>query len=388
MKILMTLESSFPPDKRVENEVDALLDKGFEVHIICTGSKGELETDVYKTARVHRIFPGRLIRKSSVAVLKIPLYFIYWKTKLKKLLDNQSYDVIHIHDLPLIKPVNDLKKQFNFKIVLDLHENWPGLLSVSPHTQGALGKLLCSIRQWEQYEKIYLKKADRIIVVIEEAKERILSLNIGLQEINVISNTVNLKDNLPQKSKSESDSGKIIFIYEGGITYHRGLQNILKAFSRIDNAGDKAELWIIGDGSYLKHLKKMCNSLNLNNYVKFYGWQPENKVFELLAQANIALIPHIKSSHTDNTIPHKLFHYLYTGLPILASNCNPVERIIRETSGGFIYQHDNIEELVGKIEMILRGTEYLKTTNGRNWIIQRYNWSNEEKKLIKMYRGL
>ncbi len=388
MKILMTLESSFPPDKRVENEVDTLLEEGYEVHILCTGFKGELETDTYKTARVHRIFPDRLIRKSSVAALKFPIYFIYWKTKLKKLLKKQSFDVIHIHDLPLIKPVHELKKQFNFKIVLDLHENWPGLLNVSPHTQSVLGKLLCNIRQWEHYERQFLKKADRIIVVIEEAKERILSFNLDLQKIYVISNTLNLKDNLPQKSKNPADNGKTIFIYEGGITYHRGLQNILKAFSRIGSTRDKTELWIIGDGSYLKTLKKICKSLDLNDSVKFLGWQPINRVFGLFAQANIALIPHIKSSHTDNTIPHKLFHYMYAGLPVLASNCNPVERIIKETSSGYIYQHDNMVELTDKINMILCDKEYLKPTDGRKWILRKYNWGNEQKKLIKMYNDL
>ena len=39
MKILMILESEFPPDVRVENEMLALTEAGHEVHLACSTRK-------------------------------------------------------------------------------------------------------------------------------------------------------------------------------------------------------------------------------------------------------------------------------------------------------------------------------------------------------------
>ncbi|MEA1887627.1 MAG: glycosyltransferase family 4 protein [Bacteroidota bacterium] len=388
MKILMTLETPFPPDKRVENEIEVLVSAGYKVHLICPESRKKLETQ-FSSFQVHYILPSKFIRKSSVGALRFPFYVNYWKKEIRKLLEVYNFDIIHIHDLPLIKPIYELKNHFSFKIVLDLHENWPGLLSVSPYTQSVLGKLLCSIKEWENYERRYLKKADKIIVVVEEARDRILSLDSDMPEIYVVSNTLNLKDKLPQKSKRTADSGKRIFVYEGGITWHRGLQNILKALSMIGDARGKVELWIIGDGSYLKTLKKLCKSLALEENVKFFGWQPQEKIFDLLSKADIALIPHIKSEHTDTTIPHKLFHYMYVELPVIASNCNPIERIIRETNCGIVYQSDNPGSLSNILREIIHNPASLDPyKKSRRWIERKYNWDNDSLQLVNLYRSI
>ncbi|MBS0011951.1 MAG: glycosyltransferase family 4 protein [Bacteroidales bacterium] len=388
MKILMTLESSFPPDKRVENEVDALLEAGHIVHIICTGDKGSSKSDIYKGAHIHRIFPASFIRKSSLAALKIPLYFIYWKSKLKKLLKEYPFDVVHIHDLPLIKPVLQLKKKYGYRIVLDLHENWPALLGISPHTRTIAGRLLCSIRGWEQYEKKYVQRADSLIAVVEEAKERLMKLEVPGDKISIVSNTLNIEEFNQSAGASKKVGGKTILIYEGGLTYHRGIQYVLQALSHLKALHNRVELWIIGKGSYMNKLNKIRKELKLESTVNFFGWLPQDKVFELVNEADVALIPHIKSEHTDTTVPHKLFHYMYAGLPVLASDCTPLVRIIKETSAGIIYRYDDTHELSGIIEKLMSNDTFVKNTGAGEWVIKKYNWKEDAIQLLKLYESL
>ncbi|HCC70984.1 MAG TPA: hypothetical protein DEQ09_07535 [Bacteroidales bacterium] len=388
MKILMTLESSFPPDKRVENEIDTLLDEGHDIHILCTGISGALKNDSYKTATIHRVFPSVLIRKSSVAALKVPVYFSYWKARIRKVLKAHNFDVVHIHDLPLIKPVLQLRKIYDFKVVLDLHENWPALLDVSLHTKTFTGKILCSIPQWKNYERKYLPRADKIIVVVEEAKERLLNLQIPGNKIIIVSNTLNINEHRIIENDKEKTGGKKVIIYEGGITFHRGIQFVLKAISHIDTAARDLEFWIIGKGSYMEKLKKMSADLKLDHIVKFMGWQEQESVFELVNKADIAVIPHIKSEHTDTTVPHKLFHYMYAGLLILASDCVPLARIIKETSAGYIYQYNNTGQLADLLIRYASAEKKTKTNPARAWINKEYNWDKDAQQLINLYRSL
>ena len=93
-------------------------------------------------------------------------------------LEEKNYDVIHIHDLPLAKVGLDLRKKYGIPDIMDLHESWPALLSLSTHTQTFLGKLLSSEKQWRNYEKEVLAKVNWIITVIEEAKERLMGLEL------------------------------------------------------------------------------------------------------------------------------------------------------------------------------------------------------------------
>jgi len=259
------------------------------------------------------------------------------------------------------------------------------LLSISSHTRTIAGRLLCNIEQWKLYEKKYLLLADRVIVVIDEAAERLIKLTVPEKNIIVVSNTLNIPE--PQVREKRSSEKKIL-IYEGGITYHRGVQYVLQSLSRIRHLADRIEFRIVGAGNYLEELKSLSDRLQLNDMVRFLGWQPQKIVYEEIGKADLAVIPHIKSSHTDSTIPHKLFHYMYAGLPILASNCNPIERIINETSTGYIYKFDDIDELAGKIESILITGSSMRPENGKEWVERKYNWEGDKKRLVSAYKEL
>ena len=142
----MILESTFPDDRRVENEATSLIKGGHNVHLACFSGQSKDHYTEYKGIKIHGKKINWFTRKISVGALKFPYYFNFWKRYITSLIEGIKIDVIHIHDLPLIKPVYELQNDYNFKIVLDLHENWPGLLNISPHTKTFLGRILSDIK--------------------------------------------------------------------------------------------------------------------------------------------------------------------------------------------------------------------------------------------------
>ncbi|MBN1107940.1 MAG: hypothetical protein JXA55_04195, partial [Bacteroidales bacterium] len=54
MKILMLLESEFPHDVRVENEIETLTDAGHEVHLACITRKGKPALENLDGTIIHR----------------------------------------------------------------------------------------------------------------------------------------------------------------------------------------------------------------------------------------------------------------------------------------------------------------------------------------------
>ncbi|MBN2633848.1 MAG: glycosyltransferase family 4 protein, partial [Bacteroidales bacterium] len=355
------------------------------VHLACITRKGKPALENLDGTIIHRKSISKFIYKSSVGSLKFPFYFNFWRSFIIDIFSQEKFEAIHVHDLPLSVIGAEVRTTFNIPFILDLHENWPGLLSISSHTRSVAGRILCSINRWMDYEKEFAGKADAVIAVADEAAERIRGIGVPEEKIVVVSNTVNLR-HVPQADLPvKEQDGKKILIYEGGITFHRGIQYVIEALAKLREEKNNIEFLIAGTGPYLQKLRDFASRLNVGNMVVFAGWQPQKIIHELIAKADLALIPHIKSSHTDATIPHKLFHYMYAGVPVLASNCSPLERIINETSAGLVYRFDDVDELAEKIKTALISGISYDPSVAREWVLKKYNWDFDGKRLQSLY---
>ena len=389
MRVLMLLDHVFPPDTRVENEIKSLAKAGHEVHIACFRKEGQPVLEQTKDCTIHRRPISRFIYKSSVGVLKFPFYFNYWRRFVDELFAKTKFDVVHVHDLPLAKVGYESKCKYGTRFVLDLHENWPVLLQLSTHTNTLLGKILSSNNQWVEYEKEMCKLADRIVVVVDEAKHRIEGLGINASKIEVVSNTLDIEQFDPIERK-EFKTDEFRMLYVGGINFHRGIQYVIQAISILKKRGVEVHFDLVGNGSYLPNIKRLIDDLQVQDNVTVHGFKHYTQICDIYESANVALIPHVKSGHTDNTIPHKIFQYLYAGIPMIVSNCDPLVRIVNETHGGISYQYDNPEELAAIIADFYSHPERLKDyiRYGRQSVIDKYNWKVDGAKLVQLYDAL
>lgn len=389
MKILVVLDHPFPPDTRVENEIKSLSEAGHEVHIACFHKEGKPLLEKTDLCTIHRNPISTFMYKASVGVLKFPFYFNYWRRIVDSMFEEEKYDVVHVHDLPLAKVGYEAKCKYGARFILDLHENWPVLLQLSKHTNTFLGKLLSSNKQWVEYEKKMCALADKIIVVVDEAKNRICALGIAPEKVEVVSNTLDL-DQFDPIERKEFKTDKFRMLYVGGVNYHRGIQNVVKAVSILKDRGIEVHFDLVGDGSYLSDIKKLILDLKVQDNVAVHGFKHYTQICDLYESANVAMIPHVKSGHTDNTIPHKIFQYMYAGIPMIVSNCDPLVRIVNETQSGITYVYDNPTELADIIADLYahpdRLNDYIQ--HGRQAVIDKYNWEVDGAKLVELYRGL
>ena len=380
----MVLDREFPPDIRVENEIDALCKAGHQVHIACYTRKNKPGLEVLGDFTIHRKSVSSFIYKSSVASLVFPAYFRYWRRFMEEILSNREFDAIHVHDLPLARVGASVINKFGQSLVLDLHENWPAYLAISKHTNTLLGKLVSPIFMWRAYEKKVLKSADAVIVVVDEARERLTNLGIPKEKIHVVSNTINLSE--VKLSSHQNHGNDIILYYAGGINYHRGLQQVIKAIHLAGNP--LLKFWILGEGSYKNELAALIKKYSLQDQVIFKGYQSFQVVMEMMSQADYTLIPHLKTEHTDSTIPHKLFQYMFAQKPVIASDCKPIKRIIEETGAGMIYPSDQPEQLAVLLKNIGSVNPVEMGMNGRKWVETKYNWQYDARRLEMVYNGL
>jgi glycosyltransferase involved in cell wall biosynthesis len=328
---------------------------------------------------------NRFLNCCSVAFLKFSFYFNFWRSFIDQLFLIYKFDAIHIHDLPLAKVGHEFSQKHRIPFILDLHENWPELLRMSTHTQTIIGKLLSSYKQWKNYEREFCIKADHIIVVVDEAKDRLIRLGLSPNKISIVSNTLNF--NHFRAPSSLPDDEYITLMYAGGINKHRGLQYVIKGLKHLTQLTKPIRFWVIGTGSYIYELKKIALQHEVENHVNFVGWKNFKEMQIYFGKADICLIPHIKSPHTDSTIPHKLFQYMHSGKPTIASNCLPIERILKNTNSGLVYAYNDAKQFAECVIQMIENTESAKEMqqNGIKSVKEIYNWENDSEVLVKIY---
>jgi len=148
-------------------------------------------------------------------------------------------------------------------------------------------------------------------------------------------------------------------------------------------------LFILGSGSYTDSLKELAKTEGVEQMIEFTGWKSYKEMQRYFGRADVCLIPHVKNDHTDSTIPHKLFQYMYAGKPTIASNCIPIQRIIEETNCGLVYTYDKPEDFARKIIMLEHSPELYNKfkVNGIKAVETQYNWDRDKQRLINIYEG-
>jgi glycosyltransferase involved in cell wall biosynthesis len=387
MRILMLLENEFRRDSRVEKEIQTLFNAGHEIIVAAINQTGLPYQERKENCTVFRKTISKFILKSGVGALKFPFYFNFWRKYVNELFKKYKFDAIHIHDLPLAKVGIEIKQRYKAKLVLDFHENWPALLSVSSHTNTFFGKMLSSENQWRTYEKRCAGEADRIITVVSEMKNRISKLGVSDEKIYILENTPRIITG--NEIKFERDERFFTLVYIGGISFHRGLQYVIMGINLIVRELP-VRLWIAGDGKYISVLKDMVHEMLLEENICFFGMVSKEKTDDLMRKADLGLIPHLKSEQSDNSSPNKLFEYMAAGLPVLASNCNSVKRVIEETNSGSTYIFDSPDDFASVVKRLCNDKEKatIYASSGRKAINEKYNWEQSSSALVNLYSGL
>lgn len=394
LRVGMLLDHTFPPDPRVANEARALVQGGHDVQILCLRHGDEQpENERWQGVGIRRARIGRWFhRKASAVSLEFPAYRWFIRGALERFVRETKIDVLHVHDLPMVAEGIRAARSAGIPLVADLHENWPAALKNYGYARRLPGRVLISPARWARHERKVLPAADRIIVVIEEARERIASLGIDGERISVVRNTVEVDDFRDfgiEDQVLERFRGRFVLSYLGGFERHRGIETAVEAMPTILRAIPSALLLLIGTGSTGASLRSLAARLGVADEVIFEGFQPFRLFPSYIAASQVCLIPHLKNEHTDSTIPHKLFHYMLLARPVLTSDCRPLRRIVEETGCGVVYPSGNPEAFANGVQRLSDpALRHAMGEAGREAVHDRYNWSRDAETLLGIYREL
>lgn len=386
--ICMLWHCPYPWDIRISKFCRSLITAGYEVSIICRGKVGDARREEFSGVRIYRVCPPSW---SPYPAMNAPLFFHpVWVAAVRSLLREMRPSVVMVRDIPMALLAGTLAKAMGIKVMLDMAENYPAALIAY---NNALYKPFLFGNAWlpKQYERIVLRLMDHTLVVSEEQQRRLAGIGVEPDAVSVVMNTPDLAyfEQLPASGAVDQSKTGVSLLYVGNIDRHRGVDVLIRAVAMAVKTIPSLTLTLVGPGKEVSRLEALTRELQATTYVTFTHRVPFEQVPAYIQASDIGVIPHLKSEHTDTTIPNKLFDYMAFAKPVLSSDLNPVARIIRASDCGKVFESGNSRDLADKLVELVGDSRLAKFgLNGWEAVLNQYNWAKDQGVLLNAIRAV
>ncbi|MEN3291015.1 MAG: hypothetical protein V7642_268 [Burkholderiales bacterium] len=362
MKIVHLTSAHPRQDTRIFiKQCRSLAAHGYDVTLVVADGEGDECRESVKIVDVGYL-PGRLNRILKTAQR------VYRKAVVL------DADLYHLHDPELI-PAGLKLKRIGKKVVFDSHEDVPKQLLSKPYLGARSLQVLAKV--FSMYERYACRRFDGIVTATPLIRDKFRAFSPRVIDINNFPILGELNSEVPWTEKRDE------VCYVGGIGSIRGIREIVRANGFLCSS---ARLNLVGEFS------EQAVEAEVKSYP---GWSRVNEfgildrigVRDILARSVAGLVTfHPLPNHLDAQ-PNKMFEYMSAGIPVIASNFPLWRQIIENNKCGVCVDpldpkaiSDAIDYLVLNRDMASRMGE-----NGRHAVMEKYNWSIEEKKLLDFY---
>lgn len=373
----MSVISDLASDQRVHKVASYLKEKGADLLVIGRHLPGSLPIDdrAYKTYRI----PCRF-SKGVLQYLEFNLRLVL------KLIKTRS-DILIANDLDTLGP-NYLVSTIRGKpLVYDSHEYFTGV----PELKNRKAKRWI----WKMLERTLLPQVKYSYTVNDSIRdlyareygiqmEVVRNLPLKIPEPLIAAETANQES---LKALSLPGDRQILIMQGAGINKDRGYEEAIEAMNHLPG---NFLLVIIGDGIVLHQLKERVKRSSLEQKVIFVKRVPYHllKSYTMQGWLGLSLDKPI-SVNNRYSLPNKLFDYIQSGIPVLASELVEVKKIIDRYNVGICIHAVSPEQIAGAVMDIFRNPDqYQRWKENTVFAAEELTWEREKKELDKIYDQL
>lgn len=203
-------------------------------------------------------------------------------------------------------------------------------------------------------KKVFFSLSDGIFLYGEYAKKLMIEEGFSNSKLDVIYNSLDYECQIGfRQANLESDiylnhfkNNNPVIIFSGRLTPEKKLEQLVYASKKLSEKGIDINLVFIGKGPVEQFLTSEMTQLGLKNYWFYGACYEEQKIAELIYNANVCVSP--------GNVGLTAIHSLVYGTPVITHSDFPFqgpefESIVDQLSGSFFIK-DDIGDLADKIE--------------------------------------
>lgn len=233
----------------------------------------------------------------------------------------------------------------------------------------------------KKFEDHFISKADQVITVSTTTQKKLLNLNLGLKNIEIIKPGLDV--NISERIRNPKFQDMLKLLYVGTIEERKGIIYLIEALSLLDSS--KIELNIIGEAPYSKfyydQITEAVRKGNLESVVFFRGKVSRDELIEYYMNSEIFVFPSLWEGY--GMVVAESMAY---GLPVIASRIPAIEELIEDGFSGLLFEAKNSEQLSEKIKLLSENKELRNeiTKNAFKKARSFLNWNETSGRIMKL----
>ncbi|MFO7826270.1 MAG: glycosyltransferase [Cyclobacterium sp.] len=238
---------------------------------------------------------------------------------------------------------------------------------------------------WKYIFRWVYSKAHVIIGISEAVKTAMVGMGeVKEEKVLVVYNPVSeVKRDRLDAPKNENAMHPTVFVTTGRLVKIKNLDTLLKVFSKLvhDNPQKLVELWIVGDGPERQHLEQLAFDLEINDKVKFFGFQED--VYSVLKQADYFVLPSFSEGSSVS-----LVEAMVSGLPSIVTEVGGTLEILGSSQSGVLINPRKSTSILDAMNYFLNFAESEKIELGQRAKIeaQRFSVQSYLNHLLQIYQ--
>jgi glycosyltransferase involved in cell wall biosynthesis len=385
--ILIVIENmSYTYDTRVQNISKTLNKAGYHVNVLCPRYLGDpkkvsidgIDINFYYLPSLPSGFLGYLMEYTYSILI---IFILSLATHIR-----QRVDIFHICNPPdFFSPMGKFFQLLKSRIIYDKHDRVPELFQQRfGHNRPLIYRFL------RKAENLTEKISDHIITTNESVKKNVIARNkVSAQKVTVVRNGPDTQK-FPKDIFLQSDDELIKVGYVGNMNPQDCIDLLLESIQFIKFVGERTNMrfLLIGNGSTFEDLKKLSQTLKIDDIVEFTGRLEPAKAYHRLAAMHICVQPDRKNSFTNSCTMVKDLEYMALAKPIVAFDLNETRYSCGESA---LYATKNSYKEFAKQILVLADAPDLRRKMGqlgRKRLDERFTWTKSEKPLLEAYESV
>jgi glycosyltransferase involved in cell wall biosynthesis len=301
-----------------------------------------------------------------------------------KALEHQ-FDVVHVHDFPLLRAAARIAQSRQVPLVYDSHEFYPVQSCFTKKQQ----------RKFLAIERANIRRCQHVITVNPYIAQMMARVH-GVREPTVILNASPLSGQVRHDEPSSARGAArqqyglppdaFIFVYQGWISAERNLESMIQAMTK---TSAPAVLVIIGYGEHVHKLRDLAQTLGVSDRVVFYGRVESEQLPDITNLCDVGIIPYAAVDEMHRYCsPNKLFEFISAQIPIISSDLPYLRDVVGEYNIGWLCNTSSPDALAHAMNTALATNAGESMQDNLRKASAIFNWSIEEQKLLGIYSQL
>ena len=298
-------------------------------------------------------------------------------------------DIVHVHDLPQLRPGYYIGEKLGVPVIFDAHELYPVIHTLTPEQQERLAII----------ENNFIRRVNKRIAV-NPYTGAFITRDYQEPSYTVLLNAIARPDfvtegkrpDLFRESLGLGAEAKIV-LFQGWISLDRKIGVLVSALPYVD---DRVHLVLLGygDAGELEKMKDIARQGGVEHRLHILPAVPQRELLHWVASADAGIIPyqplHANDTNHKYCSPNKLFEFIAAGLPIVANDLPYLRQVVSKNGFGVVQKLEGPQDYAKAINAMFdahKGGE----KRFREALLTRaepFLWPVQEKVLLDIYAEL